>query len=467
MTAESNNCDHERLGTLEFCTALNGDDPLHVISFLKRFVKTIQKDKKEAFSEDCDISTMGEDVIVEASDDDDGLYSTEVQQPPTKKARVEAWKLDTKSYNVPFVGTSTYKGSCGVVEKGVWPTGFLEAYLNQSSKAIEILGSGGSAKEDLPLVPPNGLLHQILLKRKENSGKLMSTKIFELYIQAVGEIATCGIPLKKLGFDVSKSEKSNEHDNQVDNSDLTAKLEKKVEAKVVSYEQLISTIMKDHLSILLNVLNNESTNSGRHSYKVIGAVLKTLANLAMTSVGTAREIVRELDNNLKEGVLQRIVAKSFNLGSMKNNQEENSDGITLRLNVQVMLLRLASVLIECGDNFVVSFAISQGVKETKSKPGVAYLVIRRVMSIHTLQTSITMPKSSIMKAFLSNLQRFYHSVCSTLLVSNHEKEVSRRLPLNSIVSRNRIPCIMLPESTISNVYMLPYFCRSRFFTGMF
>lgn len=431
-----NDLDNDKIGTLEFCTALNGDDPLQAIAFLRRFVKTIRREKGEALGEDNDTSTLINEDMIEESDDD-LLPATELEQPPpTKKAKVEAWKLDTKSYNVPFVGTSTYKGSCGVVEKGIWPTGFLDAYLKQSPKAIEILGSGGSNRDDLPLVPPNGLLHQMLLKRKENSGKVISTKIFELYIQALGEIATCGIPLKRLQKDVRGGGESKDSNDKNNNSDITTKLEKKVEAKI-SYERIISTVMKEHLPVLLNVLNNESTNSGRQSYLLIDAVLGTLANFALTSVGAAREIIRELDNGLKEGVLQRLVSRSFNFGNMKNaTTVDNSDGINHKLSAQAALLRLASVLIECGDNYIISYSISPGVKETKTKPGIAYFIIRRVASAHTFQACMKTQRISRKKTLLINLRRFYHSIRSNILTSNDEKEVPGRMSLNSIVSEH-------------------------------
>ncbi len=423
MTSQSNQID-ERLGTLELCTALNGNDPIKALSYMKRFIKTVRHEKIEALCEECDMTATW-DQELEGQSDDDELYSLELQQPPSKKAKVEEWKLDTKSYNVPFVGTSTYKGRCGVVKKGTWPTGFLYAYLQQSPKAIEILGSEGTA---IPLVPPNGLLHQVLLNRKHSTGKIISDKIFELYIQAVGELASCRIPLTKLILEVNRStEKDEEYDDGTSGL-ITAKLEKKVEDNAL-YEQVISVIMKEHLSNLFNVLNNECNNSEKRSFRIIRAVLETLSSLALTSTGATREVIREFDNRLKDGVLQRLIASSF-CGYMNNKSEERNK---YKLEVQAALLHLASIIIESGDEYAIFYAISQGVKEAKTKPGIAFLLIRRIVAAHIIQI---VSNSEVVGAnlFLRGLKRFYLAIRSNILSSNADKETSGRLSSNCVVS---------------------------------
>ena len=109
----------EELGTLEFCSALNGDDPNQAISSLKRFVQVVRRERAEALCGDKEETASHFDEIEEIESDDD--ESVALDQPPAKKAKIEAWKSDTKAYNVPFVGTSTYKGSHGSVQKGKWP----------------------------------------------------------------------------------------------------------------------------------------------------------------------------------------------------------------------------------------------------------------------------------------------------------------------------------------------------------
>lgn len=446
---------NEKIGTLEFCTALNGDDPLQAISFLKRFVQTIRTERVEALCEDSDgtssslparnIDNVDSDDDINNDSDDD--MSTQSQEPPTKKIKKsEEWKMDTMSYNVPFVGTSTYKGSSGTVRKGEWPSGFLEAYLEQSPQAMEILGNGGHVSE-LPLVPPHGPLHEALLNRKESSGKILSTRLYGLYIQAMGEIATCGVPLevatKQMKNMKTFSAESKEYELDKNSEQNTAKLEKNVQVKI-SYQNIISKIMKEHLSVLYNVLNNECTNSGKQSYILIESALTTLANLASTSVGAAREILRGLDSNIKDGALQRLAPSRFKPNQIpKEADQKLSELKNYELKASAAYLNLASVLLESGDLMISSYVISPGVKETKTKPGIAFIALRRVSATHTLHQLVQIAKKSGRKAYYMSLCRFFRSIRSMLLSFNdEEKEESgsfQKLPLGTLVSFNVIP----------------------------
>ena len=46
------------------------------------------------------------------------------------------WKLDQTYYNVLYIGTSAYKRATGQVQKGKRPISFIDAYLEQSPKAV-------------------------------------------------------------------------------------------------------------------------------------------------------------------------------------------------------------------------------------------------------------------------------------------------------------------------------------------
>ena len=428
----------EKLGTLELTTALNSDDPIQAISVLERFVHTVRNERAEALSIEVHNKESALSDEVESEDE----ISITSLDPPAKKAKTEEWKLDTKSYNVPFVGTSTFKGDTGEVQKGKWPTGFMEAYLKQSHKAIEILGNGSNNGE-LPLVPPHGPLHEQLLKRKDKSGKQMSVKLFYLYIQALGEIVTCGIPYEVLKKQVEKSTISNVNSNK--NSEYTAKLETNVEVNA-SYQQIISTIMKEHVMVLYNILNNENSNSSKQSYILIEAALTTLANLASTSIGAAREITRGLDSNLKEGVIQRLSPSR-----LKHNSNEKQNDVTTidkkqydRKNAEIKAnaayLALASVLLESGDLMIASHAISPGVKESKTRAGIAFVALRRVAATHIYRHNITRIKASGRRIFYKMLYRFFYSI-RLLFASSHSQDQeqngpSRQVSLLTIVSIN-------------------------------
>ena len=417
-----NRNDHvqEKLGTLEFCTALNGDDPAAAISVLRRFVKTVRKERVEALSEDSPEETQ---FCEDLDDDDDASIAS--QQPLRKKAKVEDWKLDTKSYDVPFVGTSTYKGQTGTVQRGEWPTGFLKAYLEQSPHAMEILGKG-SNEGGLPLVPPHGQHHEMLLKRQDSSGKDSSVKLFCLYILALGEIVTCCTSPEVGKKEIRKLtlRKSDLHNNRTKYSDQnTAKLEKNAEVKT-SYQQIISTIMKEHLSILFNVLNIECTNSGRQSSILLAAILNTLGRLSSTSVGVAREISRRLDSDLKDGVLQRLAPSRFKNKKIahNNNPEKESKREDSDLKTNAAYLSFASILLETGDSMTVSYAISPGMKETKVKPGIAFIALRRVSTMHTTDKLIQTAKNVTRESYYVSLCRFYRATRLVLLKSENPEQ---------------------------------------------
>jgi len=390
----------DKLGTLEFSAVLNGDDISQVISFLIRFIKTVKKERKLAFMDEETVPhSLNDDnnvILITSSDENDDIPDTiqhqEISLPsPVKKRRLEEWKLDTKSYNVPFVGTSTSKGSYGIIEKNSWPTGFLFAYLKQSPRAMELLGE--EKKKKCPFVPPEGSFHKTLLRRNLKSERLQSIKLHNLFLQSLGELVTCAIPLYILNEQKRMENlyrKSRKNYSLKDRETISLVQDSPVQ---LCYQQIISSVMKFHFSDLLQILNSETISGAeqRHS----SMVLTALSHLACTSVGTAREVARGLGSNLREGVLSTLMhssdrkihrSKDSSKSSEASNDEKGKEGV-MRVFAQKEILRirssflhLASSLLELDDSVVTSYVTTSGSKENKTKPGIVYIAVRKALS---------------------------------------------------------------------------------------
>lgn len=371
-----------RLGTLEFCSALNGDDPNQVYAILVKFVKTVRKERIQAFTKPNEEagSTGGsnDDSLfdIDMNMDIDSMDSVDtdsdfVSPPPSKKSKVEEWKLDTKSYNVPFVGTSTHKGSSGNIEtgSGLWPTGFLAAYLSKSPDAMELLGKG--VKNLSPFLPPHGLFQRSLLKGNDKSGKIHSRKLLAVFVQAVGEVVSCSIPRRRVNSMVNNHQKRG--------------IELKSDDDLIEpvHQKVVSIVMKDYVQDLFNILNSEAHNM--NSQDLLVSTLNTFQYLASTSVGTAREVVRGFDTHLKDGILQRLasyISTKKNEKKDRSIERENTMASRQDLKVQFAVVKLATTLLEYNDATILSYIASpsRGIKESKVKAGILYLGVRSGLS---------------------------------------------------------------------------------------
>ncbi len=372
------------LGVLEFCSALNGDDPHQVYNILVKFVKTVRRERYEAFAQDADknnsIQQYDDELSLSGNEDEDDEDDF-MSPPPAKRNKVETWKLDTKSYNVPFVGTSTNKGSTGKVEKGMWPTGFLITFLNQSPAAMELLGKDKNGQS--AFMPPHGLFHSSLLRGNDKAGKIQSRKLQDIFIQCLGEVVSCAIPRAKVERSIHKSEAK----SLTKSSDVNGTEEVKI-----GYQNIVSIVMKGYIEDLFDLLNNEVNNAS--SGRLLVSVLTTLRYLASTSVGTAREVVRGFDTHLKEGVLNRLA--SYSGGKMSRKQQTESGSAKreeemkiekMASNVQTAVLKLAIVLLEYNDVTILSNITSPGVKESKTQTGILYRGIRSALSrVHKISS---------------------------------------------------------------------------------
>jgi hypothetical protein len=355
----------DKLGTLEFSSALNGDDTEHILNVLKRFVKTVRTERTQAFSSEdgqSNGSEMDSDSLSESDDDHDDHEDDEgdAQSNPSKKSKMEKWKFDTKSYNVPFVGTSTHKGSTGAVQIGCWPTGFLEAYLMQSPLAMEILGSD---------------FQRLLTKGND--------KLQCAFIQAMGEVVSSVIPTGKIHylenmFDMDRVKTSSDNANPA----------------LVSHNQIISMVMKEHQKYIFTLLNEHAFS--RSGPSLLISALTTLKHLAMTSVEVGREVARGFELHLKDGVLQKLATYSIAPKNKKNLEGKDVASATgnpkqqrIRLKVQAAFLDLTASLLEYNDAIILSYITSAGGKDSKLKSGALF---------HGLRTGLSQTKK-----FLDNI----------------------------------------------------------------
>jgi hypothetical protein len=291
---------------------------------------------------DDDESSQDESENDSEGDSDEGLK--------TKKARKqETWMEDSKSYNVPFVGTSVAKGDTGRVIPGEWPTGLLQAYLKANPMAVE-LTSGD-------LIPPTGHVHRRLLSSKQ--GRKASQAIYQAYLEALAELVTAHVPVATLKRELDIQETETEK-----------------EAACLSFtnDSFVLTIMRDRLAGLMALVNDE-TRQGKKDGPLLVHALTILANLAATSLGAAREVTRALDASLKDGTLKVLLARQ-----RKTEEEDNDEkhaGLKQEARVRVACLRLAAVLVEWQDGAIVSYITTKGSRERKINPGILYVAVRQ------------------------------------------------------------------------------------------
>eukprot|EP00557_Chaetoceros_sp_GSL56_P011711 CAMPEP_0176479812 /NCGR_PEP_ID=MMETSP0200_2-20121128/1943_1 /TAXON_ID=947934 /ORGANISM="Chaetoceros sp., Strain GSL56" /LENGTH=2220 /DNA_ID=CAMNT_0017875889 /DNA_START=96 /DNA_END=6755 /DNA_ORIENTATION=- len=343
------------LGTLEFAAILNGDDTTKIEEILRSFVRQVRNERSQALSNRSD--THRSEFNSDAESSSTQSYSEVSKNEHRKKKRkVEAWKQDVKAYNVPFVGTSIHKGDTGHVECGCWPTGFLEAYLEKSPLASELLGAD----------------FQRVLSSK--AGKPLQTA----FVRSVAELLTSAIPVEKLtSFEETSKLASFDRTNLVQNSVVSSRM------------RIVSIVMKEHVKTFFDILN-EHAFSGSNQRLIIGA-LECLQYLAKSSVGTAREVTRGIDKVMKDTTLKHLATYSIldkTKAAMEVVEGEFDEGANnrklskqtkLALKVRQSYLDLASSLLEYGDQSIISYITSPGGKDGALKTGIAYLGLRSAL----------------------------------------------------------------------------------------
>ena len=418
-----NNNDTDKLGVLEFCVALNGEDPFLALRCLRRFSQTIQKERKLALLGICDENDIAGDTN-NGNEENDGTSSDK----RNKKEEEEWWKKDSKSYNVPFVGTSVSKGDVGIVTMGEWPTGLLKAYLQISPQAKELTIQGGDFQ------PPSGVMQKLLLRRS-NSNHKISIALHKAYLQALKEIITAAIPkhiLYQQLLLLHRQSNKNPNNNPLYSSPSSSDPNDKTH---LGAGEMMSAIMKEQFPKLLENLNHhQDTNS-----EVSSIIIMTLTNITYTSIGAAREVVRGLDSQLKDGILKKLFHQSSPKKHMNkkkrkvddistpsattNEDEKDSDNNTDRdrmVDTRTACLHLSSAFIQSDDATVTSFVTSFGNKERKMNPGIVYLALRGGLSDPCfLSDNTTISAQNIdTQGFLNSVAQFLSSFRVHLLSTN-------------------------------------------------
>lgn len=458
------------MGASEFARVMNGDDPRAILRYLKRFVSVVRRERKLSLSarsaaaatnlhgrdeatstgdhQDDDAGRSSSDDDDESEEDKDDVEESSGNKRRRSNQKDEAWKEDTAQYNVPFVGTSMSKGDTGHVEAGVWPSGFLRAYLQKSPIAIELTSA------DCGLVPPSSQqqphqqttgvqrqnqgavvsgsgristsnnIHKSLLRSKE--GRRLSQAIHKAYLKALSELVTAAIPIDKLlmskrddllkqkprllqASTAGQSSRPAFDDDGVTGddggSDSDTSQRHLITAAASLYARLIGEIVKKRVPGLLHLLNEE-TGRGKGQSTVIGGcgplashVLRVFEALSATSAETARYIARLLEQHLSGGVLRILVCpqqqhRHVRAASIENDGSGNTGNATSRDEARVASIRLATVLVEQHDNVIMSCITTPGAKDRKLRPGLLFLILNDGLSDFTAKTAIAMSQAA-------------------------------------------------------------------------
>mgnify|MGYP005841045457 CR=1 FL=1 len=375
--------EEDNLGALEFAAALNGEDPRQVLDCLKRFVKIVQQDRRVALGEKGQHSqSHHHDHDDDDDDDDDDESSSEEEndvddsneEPQKKKFKAsESWKEDTRDYHVPFVGTAVAKGGRdrGAVVVGQWPTGLLKAYLDKSPLAVELTGES--------LIPPTGQIHKSLLRNKQ--GKL-SSAIYKAYLKALAELITAAIPVEKLSGTSATSDPNDNHKNSNNASN------EKNSSSDPKY-RFMSAILKERVPGILAILKEE-TKRGKaaRAGPMTPYALQILSNLAMTSVENTRNLLRNMEQSLNEGIW-RLIIRLPPQHKHNNDEREEGDGSigkpksnSQREVGRTAILKLAKAVLQTKDPTVFHHSSISGSKDRKVSPGILVLTLRDVCRDH-------------------------------------------------------------------------------------
>eukprot|EP00978_Attheya_sp_CCMP212_P037381 scaffold175720_cov40-Attheya_sp.AAC.1 len=373
--------EEEALGVFEFCAALNGDDPLAAEKILRRFIATVQRERRRALSphddqnhvhhEEEEAPTTGMMLSDDESEDEE---DTE-EGSSTKKKKEEWWKEDTQDYNVPFVGTFVAKGPTGVVQENEWPTGFLKAYLIESPSALELLSNP-----------------QIL------SSSSSSTSLWKRMIQHHGGSLAKGDRFQALYFDALTQLILTPSSSVLRRRPVPVVPVLEGVSRDVT-EHIVSILMKEHVSKLCVVLqdttmsSSSDTSSTRQKSrggcrKQSASVYRLLTALASSSIGSAREVARFLDAHLKDGILRAslkqqspsILSQDKKKPVVADNDDDDDDdanktrqeAIIIRKSpnktgdaTRASALQLATLLLETNDVTVWSYITTPGQYGTK------------------------------------------------------------------------------------------------------
>lgn len=321
------------LGASEFAAILNGEDPNAIHNALGRFIQTVRQERRIAVGG----SSLDDENSSESS------ASDEEDTPAQKKQKFrkeEMWKEDTANYDVPFVGTSVAKGDTGRVVTGEWPTGLLKAYVQKSPRAVEFnhLLAGGP-------------VHKTLLRRKH--GRTWHT-VQKLYLQAVAELITAAIPLENIKDDALSTQTIADRDR--------------------SFLQLVESLVASHFAGWCSILKEE-TGNGKGKAAVVGGcgqlapyIIRIFHRLSRVNSDKARQIVRDVEQNISEHVLRFLLK-----GPTKEGEEYAESP---RAASKIELLEWVGWLTSIPDHVILSRLCSPGARERKISPGLLFMSLK-------------------------------------------------------------------------------------------
>lgn len=456
------------IGASEFATALNnsggGDNSAVVLNALRRFAKTVRRQRRLALSSsehvvpadgpdelaseedliatdsDSELEEEEETDIDEIDDDDElvpmkGGNGTAPPKPsripntqPAKKRykRDEAWKEDSASYNVPFVGTAAFVQRDRVV-RGEWPTGLLQAYLAKSPLAVELTATTmGETKKDLDAHAAavgsdkkkkgNAALKDDNTITKNNKQKMLSQAIQKAHLVALSELLTAAIPIDTLRRHLQRD------GSLAVATTASSSNENNTPESTWQPPRFVSQVVALRLPGILRSLADETGHGKGKSglaakYGGCGplaapalTILTRLceiqeppsAAVAAPFLSIIRHVARSLEQDLPDGVLRFLVAapqprthqqQHHHSSEMSANPLPNSDGemtaaaagansnssvvrwkASPRIQSQIAAHMLTAALTEIGDSVVFSCICSSG---GKVRPGLLFLALQR------------------------------------------------------------------------------------------
>jgi len=400
----------QQLGVLEFISALNSDDPAAALDKLSQFNRIVRSERRFAVLGDdsSDGDTDGDGgtgVGGETSTEQPGYHADDDQanghQPPKRQKLEPEWAEDLMNYQVPFVGTSVSKGATGQVKRNVWPTGFIEAYQKHSPLGVELIDNN-----HLSCAPPNGI-HKSLFPKGEGSkaqthrsqsgesrGQIISIALQTQYWTAVSEyllgFASAGQLRREMGMDqelgtesseprcriapaamtvmmkrrlpewinaihsYSQKHQSHELKLQKENQHLKKQRQKEQQQKDKKNAKTTAETQRQQV-IKIEQKHRLMEEQHRREESLLVAVLRNLIALCHVSVGTAREVLRQITAVTDTKKSEKSPNKwTYDGSSWMSNLFSQKIGTYSSLEPQVECLRLICTLIEKRDAQILS-----------------------------------------------------------------------------------------------------------------
>lgn len=310
-----------RLSVIEFCAVLNGSnndnnshDAEDLLQTLQQFVKVVRSQRRMALrhlsvveeDNDQDNDDGDDDVIdhhelenpEELNEGDEQIKSTGSAAKAKRFKKDESWKEDTKSYQVPFVGTSQAttirQHDYGQVVEKTWPCGLLQAYLIKSPMMRELLvfddiSSSASNNSNTNSFLPRHILRRIPPrpntissndkqhdKKKSQHFTKWQAQLLKAYLLALLEVMTAILPAHQYTTTLSDT----------------------------MQQRLISLFQNQVVPIVWKIVEqqpNQQQQASDASYQsvCVPIAMQMLVRMASVSVASARQVAHHLTTTTK------------------------------------------------------------------------------------------------------------------------------------------------------------------------